>query len=73
MNNQMEFVKYVQSLLSKAQNVGPQQVIQELYQKNPAAARDVQDILNNGGSIQNAAMTVLQRQGIDPSIFTGRK
>ena len=72
-NNQLEFAKYMQNLLTEAQNKGPQQVIQMLSQQYPQAAQQAQQMINGGASIQQAAMHILQQRGIDPNMFMGKK
>jgi hypothetical protein len=72
MNNQNNnFGAYVNDLLRQAQQQGPDAVMNMLAQRNPRAAQEMNRMLSNGITPQQAAMSVLQQMGINPNMFTG--
>lgn len=73
MNNQNNnFGAYVNDLLRQAQQQGPDAVINMLAQRNPQAAQEMNRMLSNGMTPQQAAMSILQKMGINPNSFMGR-
>lgn len=73
MNNQADLIRYMQGLITQAQQNGPQYVINMLSQQNPQAARQVQEIMNQGGSFKDAAIKIMQQRGINPNLFMNNK
>lgn len=59
------------SVISRAQQFGPDNVINEILSKNPVLARKFNTLMqmNSGKSPTQIAMQLMQEQGLDPSIL----
>lgn len=53
-------------MVQGARNRNPQVVINQLSQKNPQAAEQINQLLQSGKSPQQAAMEIMQQRGLDP-------
>ena len=57
--NQSNPYSEMMSLMNELQRGNPQQVIQQMFARNPQAAQQVQGMLNQGVSPQQAVMNML--------------
>lgn len=59
------------SVIGRAQQLGPDNVINEILSKNPVLARKFNTLMqmNSGKSPTQIAMQLMQEQGLDPSIL----
>ena len=59
------------SVISRAQQLGPDNMINEILSKNPVLARKFNTLMqmNSGKSPTQIAMQLMQERGLDPSIL----
>lgn len=61
------FMQNVMNMVQTARGGGnPQAFINQLAQKNPQAAAQINELLKNGQSPQQAAMGIMQQRGMNP-------
>lgn len=61
------FMQNVMQMLQMARGGGnPQTFINQLAQKNPQAAQQVNELLKSGQNPQDAAMGIMRQRGINP-------
>lgn len=61
------FMQNVMQMVQMARGGGnPQMFINQLVQKNPQAAQQINELLKNGQSPQDVAFGIMKQRGIDP-------
>ena len=65
------FMQNVMNMVQMARGGGnPQMFINQLAQKNPQAAQQINELLKSGQTPQDAAMGLMRQKGIDPTQIT---
>lgn len=61
------FMQNVMQMVQSARGAGnPQMFINQLAQRNPQVATQINELMKNGQSPQNIAMNIMQQRGMDP-------
>lgn len=65
------FMQNVMQMVNMARGGGnPQMFINQLAQKNPQAAQQINELLKSGQTPQDAALGLMRQRGIDPTQIT---